>query len=90
MRSKPSPRRALLSSGQWLDFQERELDEVTTVFSDIAQRESRYRKRWLQAALGDRRACSGADFAGYAVEENQGQCLLTRIPAARLARSAST
>jgi acyl carrier protein phosphodiesterase len=44
-----APRQALLSSGQWLDFQERELDEVTTVFSDIAQRESRYRKRWRQA-----------------------------------------
>jgi hypothetical protein len=42
------------------------------------------------AALGDRRVCSGADLAGDGVEKDPDPFLLVQIPTAPLARSAST
>lgn len=39
-----SPREAMLTDGTLLDFHEWEVEGVTDIFADIAQRRSRYRK----------------------------------------------
>lgn len=41
-----APREALFRSGRLREFREWELDHATELFSDIAQRRSRYAKSW--------------------------------------------
>lgn len=50
------PRRALLSEGTMTEFREEEVSEKTTIFGNIAQRTSRYRKSWIAAG----RPCAGS------------------------------
>ncbi|HET6896473.1 MAG TPA: hypothetical protein VFH72_13900 [Candidatus Baltobacteraceae bacterium] len=45
------PRRALLSGGVVRDFVEEETYESTDIFGAIAQRFSRYRKRWTESGV---------------------------------------
>lgn len=43
------PRRAILTSGTFAEFNEWEVSESTEIFGNIAQRWSRYRKSWIES-----------------------------------------
>jgi hypothetical protein len=49
------PRRAILTNGSLLDFNEEELSETTSIAGNIAQRFSRYGKSWIASG----RRCEG-------------------------------